>query len=454
MTTAEGFMRAALAEAAQAAAQGEVPVGAVVVHAGEVVGRGRNGPIGACDPTAHAEIRALREAARRLGNYRLPDCELYVTLEPCAMCAGAILHARLKKVIFGAQDAKTGAAGGVVDLFANGALNHQTAVAGGVLADECGALLKTFFAGRRRELREENTMPDVLRTPDARFADLPGYPFAPNYLGDLKGYQGLRIHYLDEGPRAAARTFLCLHGEPTWSYLYRRMIPVFAGAGHRVVAPDLLGFGKSDKPADDARYTFLFHRQMLVNFIERLDLTGVVLVVQDWGGLLGLTLPMDMPQRFTGLLVMNTAFGTGDAPLSPGFIEWRAFNRRNPDLAIGRMLGRACPHLSPAEAAAYDAPYPDASYKGGVRRFPDLVPDRPDAEGAALSRRARDWFAREWAGRTFMAVGMKDPVLGPPVMREVARSIRNCPPPFEVAEGGHFVQEWGEDIARAALQAL
>jgi haloalkane dehalogenase len=297
-------------------------------------------------------------------------------------------------------------------------------------------------------------MADILRTPEGRFANLPGYPFAPHYIDDLEGYRGLRIHYLDEGPHDAAKTFLCLHGQPTWSYLYRRMVPVFVAAGHRVVAPDLLGFGKSDKPADDARYTFLFHRNMLKNLVERLDLRNIVLTVQDWGGLLGLTLPMDMPERFSGLLIMNTAFATGDAPMPQGFLDWRAYNNRNPDLKVGKLLARACPQLTPDEVAAYDAPYPDASFKGGVRRFPNLVPDNADAEGAALSRRAREWFRTEWTGKTFLAVGMADPVLGPSVMRVVAKSIRNCPPPYEIAQGGHFVQEWGEDVARAALKVL
>jgi haloalkane dehalogenase len=310
------------------------------------------------------------------------------------------------------------------------------------------------FAAFPRDQLEANIMSDVLRTPDERFANIPGYPFAPHYNTDLVGYPGLRVHYLDEGPRDARKVFLCLHGQPTWSYLYRRMLPVFTAAGHRVVAPDLPGFGKSDKPADDARYTFMFHRDLLKNLVERLDLRNVVLTVQDWGGLLGLTLPMEMPERFSGLLIMNTAFATGDVPLGQGFLDWRAYNNRNPDLAVGKVLARSCPHLSPAEAAAYDAPFPDATFKGGVRRFPNLVPDNPDADGAALSRRAREWFRAEWTGRTFMAVGMKDPVLGPPVMRAMAKIIRNCPPPYEVTEGGHFVQEWGGEVARAALDVL
>jgi haloalkane dehalogenase len=294
-------------------------------------------------------------------------------------------------------------------------------------------------------------MSAVLRTPNDRFDNLPGYAFTPHYLQDLPGYAGLRVHYVDEGPRSASQTFLCLHGQPTWSYLYRKMIPVFTTAGHRVVAPDLLGFGKSDKPAEDATYTFLFHREMLLRVIESLDLRNVVLVCQDWGGLLGLTLPMDCSDRFTGLLLMNTALGTGDTPLTQGFLDWRAWNNQNPDMAIAKLMARSTPPLTPAEAAAYEAPFPDVSYKAGVRRFPNLVPDHPEAQGAALSRRAKTFWRDQWSGRTFMAIGMKDPVLGPPVMRGLQKLIRGCPEPMEVADGGHFVQEWGVPIAQQAL---
>jgi len=293
----------------------------------------------------------------------------------------------------------------------------------------------------------------TLRTPEDRFRDLPGFDYAPSYLDDLPGYSGLRTHYLDEGPRAAREVFLCLHGEPTWSYLYRKMIPVFTSAGHRVVAPDFLGFGRSDKPEEDATYTFDFHRKLLIAFIERLDLRNITLVCQDWGGLLGLTLPVDMSDRFAGLLVMNTALGTGDIQLTKGFLDWRAYVARTPDIDCGLLLKRTCPHLSDAEVAAYGAPFPDIRFKAGVRRFPQLVPDRLDAPGAAISRRARDFWKNEWRGRTFMAIGMKDPVLGPPVMQAIRQMIRGCPPPLEVAEGGHFLQEWGEGIARAALSA-
>ncbi|MGD9075057.1 MAG: haloalkane dehalogenase [Desulfobacteraceae bacterium] len=297
-------------------------------------------------------------------------------------------------------------------------------------------------------------MTQVLRTPDECFADLPGFPFSPHYVKDLEGYQGLRMHYLDEGPRDANQVFLSLHGEPTWSYLYRKMIPVFTASGQRVIAPDLFGFGRSDKPVADTAYTFHFHRGALMAFIERLDLKHITLVCQDWGGILGLTLPMDVPDRFTRFLVMNTGLGTGDVPLSEGFLAWRDWANEHPDLDIGRLMARACPHLTAGECAAYEAPFPDASYKAGVRSFPNLVPDRPDAPGAQLSRRARDWLREQWSGETFMAIGMKDPVLGPPVMRNLRKTIRGCPEPFQVQEAGHFVQEWGEEVAKKALESF
>ncbi len=295
----------------------------------------------------------------------------------------------------------------------------------------------------------------ALRTPDARFANLPGYDFAANYYTDLKGYPGLRMHYLDERPlEPNGRVALCLHGQPTWSYLYRKMIPGLLAAGYRVVAPDLFGFGKSDKPTDDAIYTFDFHRGSLMALIEVLDLRRVTLVCQDWGGLLGLTLPMDMAERFEALLVMNTTLGTGDTPLTKGFLDWRDWNTKNPDMAIAGLMKRACSILSDAEAAAYEAPYPDMAYKGGVRRFPNLVPDNPDADGAALSRQARDWWQTSWTGRTVMVVGAKDPVLGPPVMTALAKTIRNCPDPVMIADGGHFVQEWADEVLAVALPRL
>jgi len=294
----------------------------------------------------------------------------------------------------------------------------------------------------------------VLRTPDDRFAALPGFAFAPHYTNTLTGFEGLRVHYLDEGPRDAGTTVLCLHGQPTWSYLYRKMLPVFVAAGQRVVAPDFIGFGRSDKPEDDVFYTFTRHREMLLAFVRELKLANLTLVVQDWGGLLGLTLPMALPGVVRRLLVMNTALGTGDVPLGKGFTDWRAFSNSQPDMDIGKLMQRAVPGLTPEEAQAYAAPFPDVRHKAGVRRFPNLVPDRPDADGAALSREARQWWSTQWDGQTFMAIGMQDPVLGPPAMRHLRTLIRGCPEPMEVAEAGHFVQEHGAPIARAALAAF
>jgi pimeloyl-ACP methyl ester carboxylesterase len=287
---------------------------------------------------------------------------------------------------------------------------------------------------------------NVLRTPEERFAGLPGWPYAPQYLQ----IDGLRLHYVDEGPRDAAVTALCLHGQPSWSYLYRKMIPVFTGAGLRVVAPDLIGFGRSDKPEDEAWYSFDSHRRVLLQFVEQMDLRNVLLVVQDWGGILGLTLPMEQPERYTRLLVMNTALGLGE--VGEGFRQWRAYSNSQPDMAIGKLFQRGNPQLTPAEAAAYDAPFPDARYKAGVRRFPNLVPDGPDAPGVETSRRAARFWSEQWQGDSFMAVGMKDPVLGPPVMQALRQLIRGCPEPMQVAEGGHFVQEHGGPIAEAALR--
>ena len=288
-------------------------------------------------------------------------------------------------------------------------------------------------------------MQTPLRTPDDRFAALPDWPWVPRYLE----CQGHRLAYHDEGPADAAVTALCLHGNPSWSYVYRHMLPVFTGAGLRVVAPDLIGFGRSDKPVAASAHSLAFHRQVLLELIERLDLHHVLLVVQDWGGLLGLTLPMDMPARFTRLLVMNTLLPTGDVP--EGFRQWRAYSNSRPDLAVGALFRRGHPALSDAEVAAYDAPFPDASCKAAVRAFPNLVPDGPDAPGSEWGRRAARFWREQWDGESFMAIGMRDPVFGPPVMHALRATIRHCPPPMEVGEGGHFVQEWGGPIARAAL---
>jgi pimeloyl-ACP methyl ester carboxylesterase len=295
---------------------------------------------------------------------------------------------------------------------------------------------------------------EAVRTPDERFANLPGFAYEPHYVDDLAGYEGLRVHYVDERPaNDSGHTYLCLHGQPTWSYLYRRMLPVFVAAGHRVVAPDLLGFGRSDKPVDDAVYTFTFHRELLARFVERLAAPRITLVVQDWGGLLGLTLPMQFPDRIDQLLVMNTGLGIGRSP-GPGFDAWKSFVASKPDFDIAALMQRSCPHLTEAEAAAYAAPYPDRSYRAGPRVFPALVPVTPDMDGVEVSLRAAAFLQHQWRGRTFMAIGMQDPVLGPAVMHALARRIHDCPAPLELAQAGHFVQEWGADFAPLAVRAL
>lgn len=446
-------MSLALEQAREAAAAGEVPVGAVVVRGGEVIAVGRNSPVGDSDPTSHAEIVALRAAARAIGNYRLDGCTLYVTLEPCAMCVGAMLHARLERVVFGARDPKTGAAGSVVDLFAQRRLNHRTMVEGGVLAGECGALLADFFRERRTEDRAQGQplCDDAVRTPEYRFENLPGYAWTPRYVSDLPSLAGWRMHYLDEGPSDARVTWLCLHGNPAWSYLYRKMIPVFLEAGHRVVAPDMIGFGRSDKPKKEGAHTFSWHRQVLLELVERLDLRNVVLVVQDWGGLLGLTLPMAAPDRYRGLLAMNTMLGTGDVPLSPGFLAWREMCRTKPDFDVARLFARGNPHMNAAECEAYNAPFPDRGHRAALRAFPAMVPDRPDADGAAVSREAREFWRTRWNGKSLMAIGAQDPVLGVPVMDALRADIRGCPEPMVLPQAGHFAQEHGEEIARAAV---
>jgi tRNA(adenine34) deaminase len=444
------WMQLALDQARAAALAGEVPVGAVVVKDGQVIATGRNTPIADHDPTAHAEVVALREAAKLLGNYRLDGCTLFVTLEPCAMCSGAMLHARLDRVVFGAHDPRTGAAGSVLDLFAHTLLNHQTQVTGGVLADDCAQLLKDFFKPRR--VNTEPVREDALRTPDAAFTGLTDYPWSPQYLNDLPSIAGLRMHYLDEGPQDSSLTWLCLHGNPAWSYLYRKMIPFWLAAGHRVVAPDMIGFGKSDKPKKDSFHCFDTHRQVLLEFIERMDLNNVVLVVQDWGGILGLTLPMAAPSRYTGLLVMNTTLATGEQPLSAGFLAWRDWCHRQPQFDVGKLFARGNPRMTPAETAAYNAPFPDKGFRAALRAFPPMVPEFADSPGADISRQAQDFWRHEWLGQTWMAIGQQDPVLGEPVMRHLQSQIRGCPEPMLLPHSGHFLQEQGESIAQAAVR--
>lgn len=293
----------------------------------------------------------------------------------------------------------------------------------------------------------------ALRTPDARFANIPDFDYPVGYIDDLPRYEGLRIAYIHAGPDDAEHSFLCLHGEPSWSFLYRRMIPVFLESGGRVIAPDLLGFGRSDKPTEQSDYSFHFHRDYLLALVERLDLKNITLVVQDWGGLLGLTLPVDekFRARFSRLIVMNTGLGLGRG-MTDGFKVWKSYAMSTPDLPIADLIARGTPHLTAEEIAAYDAPFPDARYKAGAQIFPALVPVEADMEGVEVSTQAAAYWSQQFAGPSFMAIGAADPVLGKDAMLGLHKHIRGCPEPMVIKDGGHFVQEWGEPIARAALK--
>lgn len=306
---------------------------------------------------------------------------------------------------------------------------------------------------RRRNGKPMTAIAHV-RTPDECFDAVPGYGWQARYTTALPALGGLRLHYLDEGPRDAPITWLCLHGNPAWSYLYRHMIPVFLGAGHRVLAPDLPGFGKSDKPVEVAQHSFGWHRQVLLEFVEAMDLLRVNLVVQDWGGLLGLTLPMAAPARYVGLLVMNTYLATAEVPLPEGFLHWRAMCRDKPDFAISRLFSRGNPHLTAAECAAYDAPFPSMAHRAATQAFPEMVPEHPSADGVGASREAAVFWRERWQGRSMMVVGAQDPVFTPAAMERLRQQIRGCPPPMLIADGGHFVQERGEPIAVEAVRQL
>lgn len=299
-------------------------------------------------------------------------------------------------------------------------------------------------------------MPDsinALRTPEGCFDNIPDFDYPVSYSEDLPGYEGLRAAWVDAGPKTSDHTFLCLHGEPSWSFLYRRMIPVFLASGARVICPDFFGFGRSDKPTELDDYSFDFHRNYILRLVQHLDLNNITLVVQDWGGLIGLTLPVDdgIRPRISRLIVMNTALGLGSSP-GDGFNSWKEYALSTPEFNAGMIIAAGTPHLGEAEIAAYNAPYPDASYQAGARKFPALVPVSPDMDGVEVSTLAASFWQNQWQGESFMAVGDADPVLGPPAMLKLQSLIRGCPQPMMIEGGGHFVQEWGEPIARAALE--
>jgi len=308
----------------------------------------------------------------------------------------------------------------------------------------------------RTNIERPDDGPDAgtLRTPDDRFADLPGFPFQPHYIAGLEGYPGARVHYVDEGPRDAASVMLCLHGHPTWSYLFRRMIPIMAAAGHRVIAPDLPGFGRSDKPADEADYSFERLRALLLDFIDRLGLANVTLVMHDWGGTLGLTLPMERPETVTGLIVMNCCLPTGEGPLPSGVAGWRTYNQNTPDLNVPGLMAKANRILTFGECRAYGAPFPDAAHKAGVRALPRLIADQSDAPGAETARRARGFLSEAWDGVSQVVIGGRDPVIGVSAMRSLHACIRNTPPLVSLSHAGHFLPEWGDEFLESALASL
>ena len=298
---------------------------------------------------------------------------------------------------------------------------------------------------------------DILRTPDDRFADVPDFPYQPRYVGIDDAEVGrLRVAYLDEGP-ADGETVLLLHGEPSWSFLYRRMVPVLVEAGLRVVVPDLVGFGRSDKPADRSAYTYARHvgwmRQLL---LDELGLRDVTFVGQDWGGLIGLRLVAENPDRFARVVVANTGLPTGDQAMSEAFLAWQRFSQETPEFQIGRIVGNGTVGgLSPEAVAAYDAPFPDDSYKAGARVFPALVPTSPDDPAAAANRAAWD-VLRSWEKPFLTAFSDGDPITGggERVFQKLVPGAQGMAHPT-LPGGGHFLQEdVGPELARVVVDLV
>ncbi len=289
----------------------------------------------------------------------------------------------------------------------------------------------------------------VLRTPEARFAHLPDYPFAPHYrtVGEA-----LRMHYVDEG-EADAPPVLLLHGEPTWSFLYRKMIPILVEAGLRAVAPDLVGFGKSDKPTDPALFTYQQHVDWLAEFVEKLDLREITLVCQDWGGLLGLRVLAALPDRFARVVAANTGLPTGDRPAPEAFRQWQHFSQTVPDLPVGKIVSGGCAEkLSPDITAAYDAPFPDETYKVVARRFPALVPTTPDDPASEPNRRAWE-VLKQWQKPFLTAFSDGDPITagGERVFQKLVPGAAGQPH-VTIRGAGHFLQEdRGGELARVVV---
>jgi haloalkane dehalogenase len=285
---------------------------------------------------------------------------------------------------------------------------------------------------------------DVLRTPDARFAGLPGYPFAPHDTEVPKGDGSgtLRVHHIDEGPADAAETILLMHGEPSWSFLYRHMVPVLTDAGHRCVAPDLVGFGRSDKPAARTDYTYQRHVDWMTAWLTTNELDGLTLVCQDWGGLIGLRLVAAMPERFRRVVAANTFLPTGDRHPGDAFLAWQKFSQEVPEFPTGRIIDGGCTTaLTDDVIAGYDAPFPDESYKEGARQFPLLVPTSPDDPASAPNRAAWEVLGR--FDRPFLcAFSDQDAITrgGDGPMKQAIPGTAGQPH-TTIEGGGHFLQE-------------
>ncbi len=288
----------------------------------------------------------------------------------------------------------------------------------------------------------------ALRTPDGRFQHLPDYNFAPHYLA----IDDMRMHYVDEGP-ASAPPVLLLHGEPSWSYLYRHIIPPIASAGLRAVAPDLIGFGKSGKPAAQNDYSYEMHVAWMKQFLEQLGLRNITLVCQDWGSLIGLRLAAENEERFDRIVLANGGLPTGDQEMPKAFRIWRAFARFSPWFPIGRIVqSGTVSDLSPEVVAAYDAPFPDSTYKAGARAFPKLVPATPNDPAAAANRAAWEKF-RNWRKPFLTAFSNRDPITrgADKAFLQSVPGTKNQPH-TTVRNAGHFLQEdKGPELASVVI---
>ena len=296
----------------------------------------------------------------------------------------------------------------------------------------------------------------VLRTPDDRFDGPPGYPFEPRYveIDDLDGAT-LRVHHLDEGP-AGGPVVLLLHGEPSWSYLYRRMIPVLVDAGLRCIAPDLVGFGRSDKPTEQHDYSYARHVRWMAQVVfDRLDLRGITFFGQDWGGLIGLRLVAEQPERYRGIVVANTGLPTGERPPTEAFLAWQAFAAGAGEFPIGRIVDGGCTTaLTPDVIAAYDAPFPDDTYKAGARRFPALVPTSTDDPAHADNVAAWE-VLRRFDRPLVCAFSDEDPITRGGERAFLGLDAAQGQPHTTIEGAGHFLQEdRGPEVARVVIDLV